>query len=279
MWNRCFDRRLGAICLLLTSGCNKLEEHDLGDEARQVFRDFDVDPAALPATVMRMDALLAELPLDGVQRKRSFLLPQLGPDFWEDDLTLPVGIESQEQLAMGIGGLSRHGIDANMTAQVQQDQVCINADAVKCHDRAPVTDVDCFLDGSCDVYRTRNAIRIQTMVAKFWLDVPVDFRWVELEDGRRAVVARTWLEESTESDMGKSEWRQRFGVDLFVEDPDDAGQTRRLYATWLGGGVGGVGTRRTASVIYSGMDDGFINPDAWLDGDECGIDTSECAWP
>lgn len=267
------------VWLLVGAGCGTLPTGDIGEESVLVFRDFDADPDALAGAIDRIDVLMDGLELEGKQRFRSFQLPRLESDDW-DGLTLPTGIEAEQQLRFGTAALSRHSLEENLRAQVQEEQVCINADAVKCHRRIGQTDVDCFLDGSCDVYRTRNDIRIETVISKWWLtNLPVDYRRVELSDGRKALVARTWLEEKTLSDREKSEWTQRFGVDVFIEDPEDAGRTRRWYANWLAGDVAGMGNNWTSRVLYRGVDDGFENPDSWLDGDECKIDTSDCEWP
>lgn len=273
---------LMGLTVILAAGCGRrLDESVLGDEVRLLFRDFDDAPETLPATLGRIDVLMdSDLTLDAKRKRpRSFETEQLTAEF-RGDLELPEIDDSLEQLGIGIAAMSRHDLQSNLEAQVQEDQVCINANAVKCHARIGITDVECFLDGSCDVYRTLNDIRLETTVVDFWLtDVPVDFRRVELEDGRSAAIARTWLPEVALSDRERSEWRQRFGVDVFVEDATDPTTTRRLYATWLGGNVNGMGNRSTAQVIFNGMDQGFENPDDWLDGDECKIDTSDCEWP
>jgi hypothetical protein len=68
-------------------------------------------------------------------------------------------------------------------------------------------------------------------------------------------------------------------VDLFIPDPDDDDRTRRWYGMWLGGDVKGVGDNWTRKVLIDSLDEGFENPDAWLDGEECKIDSDECDFP
>ncbi|MBW2253414.1 MAG: hypothetical protein JRI25_02305 [Deltaproteobacteria bacterium] len=263
----------------VSTGCyRELPEHELGTQSRLLFRDFDLDQTALATTVDEMDSLLGELDLEAKPRDRAFNLPTLTEEY-RTDVTVAPGIDVSEQFGVGIGAISSHGVDDNMDAQTQEDQVCINADAIICHRRDFLTDVDCFLDQTCDVLRTFNVIRNKTLITKFWIEVYVDFRWVELPDGRAAVASRTWMEDPFESDGGKSVWDQRFGVDLFIPDPDDDDRARRWYGMWLGGDVKGVGDNWTRKVLVDSLDEGFENPDAWLDGEECKIDTDECEFP
>ncbi|MBW2253294.1 MAG: hypothetical protein JRI25_01700 [Deltaproteobacteria bacterium] len=273
-------RSVTACALILCGlvGCVRdLPGHGLGDDARLVFRDFDDDPAALPGIVDRMDAALDALDLEGKQRDRMFDLPELTADFFSD-VDVPTDIDTSAQMRASLAALSRQSLDDNLAAQAEENQTCINADSVKCHERlaADETNAADFLDATDDVYRTDNTIRIQTIVLDFWLQAPVDFRRVTLPDGRAAAVSRTWLTEGFNNDGGGREWRQRFGVDLFIEDPDDSTKTRRYYATWLGPSVGGIPGWFAEPAIRSGLDDGFTNPDDWVDDPTCDVVLSEC---
>ena len=268
------------LLIALAGGCApaNLPKNDLGEQSRLLFRDFDTAPENLPDIVMAMEVVLDKIDLEAKKKKRTFGLPPLTEEY-RADVEVPKGI-GNDPLRLGVAGLSHHSIDDNISAQVEEDQVCINADSVICHSREPLSEVECFLDGSCDVYRTWNTIRIESPISNFWIEAPVDFRWVELEDGRRAVVSRTWIDESFPSDKGKSDWDQRFGVDLFLPDAKQPKQTLRWYGTWLGGGVGGVNNGWVTRIIRLGLDQGIKNPDSWLDGEtDCKAAKKECDWP
>lgn len=268
-----------ALFLVALTGCVRdLPQSDLGDDAVALFKVFDNEPDALVDIVARMDAVLAESDLEASKKQRMFDLPELSVD----DLggaDAVQGIDTKDQIRASMIGLSDNGIDDNMTVQVQQNMSCANARSVKCHERlaAEGSDADAFLAMDADVYRTENTIRIETTALDFWIQAPVDFRWVTLDDGRRAVVGRTWIREPFANDGGGRTWNQRFGVDLFVEDPKSAKRTRRYYATWLGPSIDGVGNLFLQPAVRKGLDDGFTRPDAWLeDGGECDIDLREC---
>lgn len=267
------------LCLLALAACvPELPESPLGDAAVEAFSAFDDAPDLLPGIVGRMDAELAKLDLTASRRDRTFDLPQLSlDDLGGADVT--DGIDTKDQVRASMVGLSTYSLDDNVLAQVQENMTCANARSVRCHERVAVSpsDPDAFHQGDATVFRTENTLRIQTSALDFWIQAPVDFRWVDLEDGRRAVVARTWLREPFTNDNGKRTWTQRFGLDLFVEDPKDAGQTRRYYATWLGPSASGIGKAFLEPAVRRGLDDGFTQPDAWLDdGGTCEVSLREC---
>lgn len=266
-----------AVPALLTACVRDLPESALGDDARLVFRDFDADPDALPAVLESMDASLANLDLEVKERKRMFDLPALTAEFFPD-VTVPDDIDPADQMRASLAGVSRHSLADNLATQTAQNQTCINADSVKCHERvaADGTVASDFLDGTSDVYRTDNTLRIETAVLDVWLQAPVDLRTVTLPDGRPAAISRTWIEEPFLSDNGKHEWRQRFGVDVFIEDPDDDARTVRYYATWLGPSIGQIPGWFAEPAIRRGLDDGFANPDDWVDDPTCEVELSDC---
>lgn len=269
---------LRALVVLVAVGCAPdLPSHPLGDAAVEVFRAFDDDPGSLPALVAALDAQLDDFDLDARGRDNLIALPGLGvADLGGADV--PAEIDTSDQFRVGLSARSSHDLADNLLAQVQENQTCINADAVKCHARRPADDTDPqdLVDGTVDVYRTDNVIRIQTLPIDFWVEAPVDFRRLTLDDGRQAAVSRTWLRQAYTNDNDRHTWSQRFGVDVFVEDPD--GTTRRFYGTWVGPTVGGIVGAITQNVVRGGLRDGFERPDDWLDSDDraCKVELAEC---
>lgn len=269
--------RLLPVLAALAACSQTLPSSSLGDDARLVFRDFDEDPKALPEVVARMDEALAALDLEGPRRDRTFDVPELTEDFF-GGATVPDDLDTTAQLRMSMAALATHGLADTLSAQVEVDQTCINARAVRCQERASIDDTDgaCLVDGTCDVYRTLQTLRIQTLPVDFWLQAPMDFRRITLPDGREAVVSRSWLEEEYPNDNGNHSWRQRFGLDIFTEDPDDADRTRRYYATWVGPRLGGVPGYLVFRALLGGLEGGFTHPDAWLDDPGCDVDLDTC---
>lgn len=262
---------------LLLPGCVRtLPQSSLGNDALLVFADFDDDPQALPGVLDDMDTSLDGMDLQSGVRDRLYRLPELSEAFY-GGADVPSDLDTAHQMRMSLVGLSRHSVDDNLLAQTQVNQTCINAKSVKCQERDPVqgSDAGCFVAGTCDVYRTDNTIRIKT-VLNFWIQAPVDFRRVTMPDGRKAAVSRTWFEKPFTNDSGKRTWTQRFGVDVYIEDPDDASRTRRYYATWLAPIVAGLPGAIVQSALRHGLQDGFTNPDDWLDSQSCDVTLDQC---
>lgn len=264
-----------------TVGCVAVppQSEVLGRVSAAMFRDYDADPDALALQVASIDDTLAGFDLTGRVKDRSFVLPPLSPT----DRGSVGGPRhaSGRQVTAGVAAVSSHPVDALATTFVETDQVCINADAVGCHRRTLEEGGDCFLDGGCDELRTGNDILVQGTGVRVWLDVNVDFRWVTLPDGRSAVVSRSWMPKEAISEGGRSTWEERLGLDVFVEDLADPGQTVRWYATWTVVNLPWwLGEELYRSALVDGIEAGFRNPDAWLDGEECGAKIPEtCDFP
>ena len=266
-----------AACVGLLGGCvRSLPESEVGEHAVALFGLFEDGPA-LAERVAQLDEALDDVELDGRRRSRLFDLPRLSERELEG-LTVPEGIDLADTMRAAMVAVSRHGLSENLRAQVEENQTCINAEAVACHERVSADGADPadFLDGTVDVYRTVNTIRTETFVADFWVQAPVDFRRIELADGRLAVVGRTWLEEPFDSDNGRRTWTQRFGLDVYIEDPDGADRTRRVYATWAGPALGGLSRQFGVPALRRGLSEGFERPDDWLDDPTCDVELTDC---
>ena len=97
-------------------------------------------------------------------------------------------------------------------------------------------DRDCFLDGECDSIQFE--IRV---VADYPLNLTVDaesvvqYRRVELEDGRKAVVQRTWMSKPGEANVDWIQLEQQYF--LAVHLPQKSGM-RRVEAMWVKASLG-----------------------------------------
>lgn len=263
--------------LVALCGCvPELDSHPVGDHALALFSSFDQDPDALPGHLAALDTELAGLDYEGSYKDRLFDLPELDAAAFAG-ITVADGIDTGDQMRMSLAGRSPHAIQSHIALQVERDQTCVNAESVVCHAREPDAgeDAACFVDGTCDRYNTLNTLRIES-VLDFWVQSPASLRRVTLDDGRTAMIIRSWIREPFENDNGKRSWRQRFGLDVFIEDPDDASTTRRFYATWLGPSVNGIPGVYLQRALRRGLREGFTNPDTQIEDGSCEISLDTC---
>ena len=156
-------------------GCVRdLPESELGEHALAIFRDFDNAPAELPASVEALDAALDGLDLEGSRRHRMFDLPELTSAEYAG-LTVAAGIDTSDQMRASMVALSPHSLDELLAVLTEVNQSCINAGAVKCHERVPAAGSVAadFIAGTAEVFRSINTIRIES-VKDIWLQAPLD---------------------------------------------------------------------------------------------------------
>ncbi|MCB9698773.1 MAG: hypothetical protein H6738_18475 [Alphaproteobacteria bacterium] len=255
------------------------ENTALGASSSALFRDFDQAPESLAATVEQLEADLAPIDPTVDWKDRQVRLPPIQPDDRSD--VAGTASDPADQTTVGLPGRSSHAVAELVTTLVEQDQVCINADAVGCHRRDATTDTACFVDGTCEDLRTHNVMLVRGSGVKVWLDFEVDFRRVELSDGRTAVVGRSWMPEEATSEGGGSHWNDRLAIDVFIPDPDDDSRTIRWYGTWTAVDLPlWIGEDIYRQALAEGIEGGFVNPDRFLDGEECTADIPKtCDFP
>jgi len=261
------------VAALSAFGCKAPEPapEDLGQLTLYLFRHFDGDGEEMKSGTLELEEYLATLDLTGNVNDRSVAPPILkGEDL--GSLQMPDGASASAQVPVAVSGLSRHDLDANLGLAGESNQVCIESDTTKYYHREYLTDLACFLDGSCERLETANEVRKETIVSKLWYDLYKDYFRVELEDGRTVVFARSWIEEVAYGDGGNSSLDQSFTIETWIPDSDDGSTTQRFYSMWSSVTLSGVGDDMYASMAKSGLDEGFQNADDFLDGVMCGND-------
>jgi len=103
-----------------------------------------------------------------------------------------------------------------------------------------------------------------------WLDTFRDYRWVDLDDGRQAIVSRERMPNVAPALSGDNSWDQRFTVVAWLPTADGS-STQRYYAMWSS-----VTTILTddlyAGMVRDGLDEYYKNAVAYTNGEECDND-------
>lgn len=261
-------RPLIALSAALLVGCGTPDELpedllDLTEALPGLFRDFEGDDAQLVEYLEVIEESLAsrdDLAWEGDEDVRRFLLDPLPHEGL--DVTTPPGTSPDDQLPVVAFGVSRHDFDTNLPLRAELNQVCIESNTTVYYRRTFTEGGDCLVDGSCDISRSTNEVRKESLVARAWYDLFKDFKRLEMPDGRRVILARSWSEEVFEADGGGGNaFKQTFTAEVWLED---GATTKRVYAIWpeIVLGLPDDGVR---SLVADGLDENMANTDDYLD--------------
>ncbi|MFT7519697.1 MAG: hypothetical protein ACI9MC_001840 [Kiritimatiellia bacterium] len=281
--------------LAMATGCSKeldKPEGDLSEVLRLVFRDGNPTDEAtedlLKGALARLDE--DEFPrydLNASVNDRTVSPDKLTADY-RGGFELPPGmtgdkfdnctgddpsgdcaeVSEDNQLPVGVFGISKHGLEANMTALSEDNQACIASNTSK-YSMKTWENKDCFFDGSCNSASSVSEVRTESLIANVWLDIHNDYFRTELPDGREVVLSRGWTEKVWWSDKCTQSWDQRFTIDIWIPDADDAGKTKRLFVMWSSVNITGVSEKFYTGLVKDGSAEGMDNTDAFIDGETC----------
>lgn len=123
---------------------------------------------------------------------------------------------------------------------------------------------DCWAERDCLFLRTVNDVLKENAFMEVQYRLDKDYRWVDLEDGRWAIAARSWMPESATGEDGGTTLWQSYTFEIFV--PREDGGTLRMMALWAETELSiDVGEDLIETTQLVGIDDIFKTHDAWLD--------------
>jgi hypothetical protein len=260
---------LVALLALFTAvGCTPPPEAptELEELSTFLFEGFESEVDVLAAGVTNLDAFFTAFDASGAltadtdRRDRTWSLPDLELASMEG-LDRPDDINPVAQLPVALAMRSAFpGADhTGLIALV--DQTPIEADTAESYVRSFETDVDCFVDGSCDLLEARDAIhRLSPGVLDLNYEQKKHYRHVPYgEDGAIAVVSRSWVPERYENDDGDfiDQW---FGLNVYLPQ---AGETIRYSALW-GASSLNLDDDFLINQVAAGIEEAFQNTETYL---------------
>ncbi len=265
---------LAAVCLLFTA-CGKVPVEapdDLGELTQYLYVNYESETGEeLVAGLEQLETYMLGLDLSAEVDDRAVTPPKL-TDTHLADVAYPSSVDLDKQVPVAVSYLSDVSLADHYELMLEPNQVCIASNGTKYHDRVFLTDTACFADGSCELMETTNEIRFENFLASVWLDEFQNYRNVMMEDGRTAVIQRSWMEQQFDSDNGSSSWDLRFAISVRLPDADDDSKTLRFNSFWSSVTIPGVGDDIYAALVKDGIEEGFLNEDAFIAGEACDND-------
>lgn len=245
---------------------------EIGELTLYMYENFDgggEDGAeALPAALVQLDDWLGTLPLsleDSVD-DRAVTPPKL-PESRLGGAAVPSSFSEELQVPVAVAGEIPQDMDTQLPVMLDANQVCIASGTTVFHEQRFLTDEGCFTDGSCESLETEHEIQIDSL-NNVWIDMLRDYRWVELEDGRQAVVARAWTSDQANAYDGDGTWDQRYDLMVWLPTADGSG-LRRFYSMWSSVTLSGVSDDFYATTVKNGLDEHFVRTETFANGESC----------
>ena len=226
---------------------------ELNELSRYLYREFEAaEPEVMAAGLANLEAWLASLDLTVDTADRSYSLEPLDADDVAG-LTRPEDRSLSDLLGLGIAYDSPY-------PQADHDDYVVWADQLSMsplsawHTRTFDGDgASCLPDAGCEVARATDELYKDSLFINVELTLEKDFRWVTMDDGDQALVARAWFEQSFHGGSGNNHLWQNHALDVYV--PRDDGHTWRWYTTWAESEFSGADEDIRTGILRSGIAD------------------------
>lgn len=230
-------RRLTALIVLAvaTAACFNPPPQaptEVDDLTRFLFREWGhEDPEVLQDGMVKLEAFLQQIDFSNDLYNRSF---QLDSCTAEDvaHVPTPEGQDPATTVGMAVAYESRWSVDDHVRLQVEAKLLPEAEPSAKKYTRRFIEpkDPSCLSSGECDAIYTENDITRDNMAMTIDLMLHKDFKWVEMPDGRRAIVSRSWNPRVFKESSGDNAILQSYTVDVWLERP--GGKTWRYQALY-----------------------------------------------
>ncbi len=245
---------------------------DLDDLTKYMYANFNGDledgPDAMVAGMGQLEDYLLTLDMAADTDDRAVSLTPLTEDFFNGAVG-PSNLDTTVQVSVAVSGQTGMNMATEVGLIMEPNQVCIASDTTAYHAVTVLSGGDCFEAGDCELMETSNEFLIDS-ISDGWIDSFKDYRWVEMEDGRMAVVAREWMPEVAPALSGDNSWDQRFALVAWIPT-QDGNSTMRFYALWSSVTTV-LSDDAYATLVKNALDEYYVNAETFADGGDCDND-------
>jgi len=234
------------------------DQPDLDELCHDLFAHHpDQDHAQLVEDLAWLELWLDEFEADTREGYQVSALSEAAVDALDD-----VDRETEDMFGVVVGSISAHSVTDAAHAMVTVDQEEIHADNYSDYQVEYLSDLDCFVDRSCDRLELT-----EDYTAHLLLGVQADnhtqnqYLWLDTPNGL-AMLHRAWLPEPPEVSMDWLAIQEQVYLDVFL--PWDGGHYR-IQTTWLVHEQDSVPEDAVMNMVITGMQDHSENLEAWLD--------------
>jgi hypothetical protein len=259
-----------ALVSVLAVGCAPPPDAptELEELSTFLFEEFESEADVLGAGLVNLDAFFAgwdeegALAADTGRAGREWSLPNLELSSMEG-LDRAEDINPVSQLPVALAMRSVHPGQDHTNLIGLADQTPVEADTSESYIRTYETDLDCFLDGSCDRLECTDAIhRLSPGVLDLNYEQNKHYRHIPYgEDGAVGVVSRSWVPRRYENDEDPPDYiDQWFGLNIYLPQGDT---TIRYSALW-GASSLNLDDDFLVNQVAAGIDEAFQNTETYL---------------
>ena len=249
------------LFVLTALACDRPEAPtDLAELAEFFFSEAEGDPRLLADGFDNFSAVLSALDLSGPRADRMFELPPFDPAVEP----VPREVRWENQVPVGGAGISSFPITDTVRTVRLEDQRPVQSQSSVVYDRRFVSDPECFIARTCESLEVENTITKESPIASLPYELPMTYRWIELDDGRLAYFSRGWMHERSPGAEDDHWFDQNYHSELWIEHPDDPSKTIRWISVWSSVSIPGVTDEFAAGQVEMAIDDAFQRADGWL---------------
>jgi hypothetical protein len=140
--------------------------------------------------------------------------------------------DPSEQLPVAVAAVSDFPVSDHGALVALADQTPIETSSSLAYDREFRSDVTCFIEQECDRVDVYDTIHRKNILVDVWYEVTKSYLWVDLPDGSRAIIARSWAPGVFADEGGTNSIDQSYNLAVWLPHPRGALRYGVLWSSW-----------------------------------------------